>query len=142
MPESQRLPEMLTVADVAGHRVLAAIQTIIARGEQAATRVIQAETGLDSNQVSRALRDLQHGGKIIVIGKPRQAHWRLVVDVDDVAVTYCPPAYCAPVQGAEPVAPLPVPECIGDPGKFSRETYRRREARRKAELERLKQGAT
>ncbi len=126
MPKSQRPPEMLTVADVAGPRLLAAIQTIIARGEQATSRTIRAETGLDSNQVSRALRDLQHGGKIIVIGKRSQAHWRLVVDINGVAVTYCPPAYCAPVQGAEPVAPLPASETIPKAAKVEIEEHRPR----------------
>ncbi len=140
MPESQRPPEMLTADDVAG--VLAAIQTIIARGDQAAVRVIRVETGLGSNQVSWALRNLQHGGKIIVVGKRSKAHWRLVVDVDNVRGTHCPLAYCAPVQGAELVAPLPVPESDADPGKDSRETYRRQVERRKAELARLKKGAT
>ena len=133
MPESQGLPEMLT-ADVAGHQVFAAIQTIIARGEQATARAIRAETGLGENQVQKALRLLKLGGYIALVGERRKAHWRLVVDVDGVAVTHCPPAYCAPVQGAEPVAPLPVPECIGDPGKAPREMARRKKARRKDQV--------
>ena len=84
MPKSQRPPgrssgstEMLTVADVAHRRVLAAIQTIIARGDQAAARVIRAETGLGQSQVISALRLLKLRGKIAVVGQRRTAHWRL-----------------------------------------------------------------
>ncbi len=76
MPESQRPPEMLTVADVAGHRVLAAIQTIIARGEQATARMIRAETGLGQSQVISALRLLKLRGNIAVVGQRSTAHWR------------------------------------------------------------------
>ncbi len=81
MPKSQRPPgrssgstEMLIADDVAG--VLAAIQTIIARGDQAAARVIRAETGLGQSQVISALRLLKLRGKIAVVGQRSSAHWR------------------------------------------------------------------
>jgi hypothetical protein len=124
-PQSARRPGGKAKQDPLAERVVAAIRAL---GPRATNPQLAEHAGSTAQSVCVTLKELDRRDRIIRTGKFAQRRlqiagsaprpcaappWETAPDVEaaiangEVEVTKCPPAYVAPVEGAEPVGPLP-----------------------------------